>query len=571
MSRVPESPATQESLSAFLDAVRPPLDFLANAAAAAGRTQFPGRALAGRGRKLAESLGESARRRQLEELCGHLESYEEASAERRLELVVECRALVARLSGAEAPAKQSEVRPPRRRVGVPVVYRGTEGDVSKALEELARPVQFVRGVGPKRAAELGKFGIDTLEDLLYHLPFRYEDRRRVCTIAEVAVGQEAGIEGEILQLNERVVGRAKRRILEAVLRDSTGLLGLTWYHQVTYFKSRFRRGQRCLVYGRVERDPGGQKRIVHPDVDLSPQSSGGGILPVYNKPTAMSVTAMRKLVGQAMEDFAVLVPSVLPASIAGAAKIGDLSGALRAVHRPAAEDDVDELNQYRSPAHRSLVFDELFFLQLGLCLRRRSSARETGLEMTGKAKLTAALDAALPFALTAAQRRVIGEIATDMAASHPMHRLVQGDVGSGKTVVGLYAALIAIENGRQAAFMAPTELLAEQHFRTISGFAEKLGVRAELLTGDSSRAQRGSVQDGLHDGTVQIAVGTHALIQESVEMPHLGTRYHRRAAPLWGAPASCPAPSRGTERAAARHPADDRNTDTPHARHDRLR
>jgi ATP-dependent DNA helicase RecG len=240
------------------------------------------------------------------------------------------------------------------------------------------------------------------------------------------------------------------------------------------------------------------------------------------KPTTMTVGAIRKLVQQAVNEFAPLVPSALPESVARAARVADLPTALRAVHAPEADADADVLNAFGSGYHRSLVFDELFFLQLGLTLRRRATLRDAGIAMKGTGRLSGKLDELLPFALTGAQRRVIEEIRGDVAQPHPMHRLVQGDVGSGKTVVALYAALAAIENGHQAAFMAPTELLAEQHFRTVSPFAERLDVRAALLTGEMSRAEKSRVHQALGRREIDLVVGTHALIQEGVQVPALG-------------------------------------------------
>jgi ATP-dependent DNA helicase RecG len=391
-----------------------------------------------------------------------------------------------------------------------------------ALEQLGKPVQFVRGVGPRRADMLRRFGIENVEQLLYHLPFRYEDRRTVRTIREARPGEEAGIVGEIVQLSDRVVGRARRRILEGVLRDETGLLGLTWYNQVTYFRARYRTGQKCLVYGRVEQTPGGGKRIVHPEVDLDPGETGQGVLAVYNKPTTMTVAAMRKMVREAVNGFVDLVPSALPAEVAAAAGVTDLANALRGVHEPTADSDIDALNAFRSTAHRSLVFDELFFLQLGLALRRRSIVQEDGIRLEGSGTLTERLRSLLPFTLTGAQERVLADIRADMAQPHPMNRLVHGDVGSGKTIVALHAALIAIENGAQAAFMAPTELLAEQHFRTVSQYTENLGVRTVLLTGDCTRAEKTRIYAELERGDIKLVVGTHALIQEGVRIPALG-------------------------------------------------
>jgi ATP-dependent DNA helicase RecG len=496
-----------DTLEDFLAALRRPLEFLLNAPpATVARTHLPGVALALRARELADAFPGDLRRGVLESLAQRLESFESASADQR-------GALARQLwEGLESLAQ----RP------APPPYRVSKGDLHGAVEQLQRPVQFVRGVGPRRAELLRKSGIQTVEDLLFHLPFRYEDRRRVSRIGEACPGEEASFLGEIAQLTDRTVGRARRRILEGVLKDESGLLGLTWYNQVTYFRSRYRVGQRCLVYGRVERTPAGGTRIVHPEIDVAPDEAGPGILPVYNKPTTMTVGAMRKLVQQAVQDFADLMPSALPPQVTEPARLLDLAAALRAVHLPQADADVDELNAFRSEAHRSLVFDELFFLQLGLSMRRRETKRESGISMRGPGQLTNRLRAQLPFALTGAQERVLAEIQRDMAMPHPMNRLVQGDVGSGKTMVALMAALLAIENGYQAAFLAPTELLAEQHYRTVSWFSAALGISTVLLTGQVPRSEKAAILDGLAAGDTPLVIGTHALIQDKVRIKNLG-------------------------------------------------
>jgi len=507
---VESGPSTggRDSLDAFVAALRGPLDFLARASAAtAGRTHLPAQALAARARLLQAQVEQPWQRELLEALGHALERYEETGLTERTELIQHCRMLVEGLSRPSAP---------------PAPYRGTTGDPAVALQQLGRSVQYLPGVGPRRAEEFRKFGISTIEDLLYHLPFRYEDRRRVRKIGDLQVGEEASVIGELTHLSERTVGRAQRRILEGVLRDETGLLGLTWYHQMAYFRHRYRIGQRLLVHGKIERLPGQSKRIVHPEIDAQPDESGQGVLPVYNKPTTMTVGAMRKLVQQAVRTFAELVPSALPPWTAQTAGVAELGTALAQVHLPAPEANIQELNNFTSIGHRSLVFDELFFLQLGMALRRRAVIREMGRSLPRLGHLSDRLLQSLPFRLTAAQQRVLREIYADMAQPHPMHRLVQGDVGSGKTIVALFGALVAIENGYQAAFMAPTELLAEQHFSTIRPFAESLGVRTVRLTGECARQERARILSQLAAGEVQLVVGTHALIQEDVCFHKLG-------------------------------------------------
>jgi len=497
------------ALEEFLNAVASPLKFLATASAeTAARTRLPTAALAARGRVLLSCVSEGRVRHDLESLCRELAACEHVPPDGRAAHLNRCRTLVEQLRGAGW-----EEMPPYHRSG---------GDPADHLRALSQSVQFVRGVGPRRAEQLKRFGIATVEDLLYHVPFRYEDRRRLSTIRQLRLGETASVMGHIQHLAERYVGRMRRRILEGVLRDDTGLLALTWYHQVAYFRDRYRVGQRCLVHGKVEGGVGGTRRMVHPEIDLEPDLDARGILPVYSKPTNVSVGAMRKIIQQAAADWAERLPSVLPQTVSEAARITDLQHAMRLLHAPSGDADIDVLNDGRSGAHRSLVFDELFFLQLGMGLRRRAVEQESGLVLPDQGRLAGRLRQLLPFRLTGAQERVLRETEADMAAPHPMHRLVQGDVGSGKTIVALFAALRAIENGYQAAFMAPTEVLAEQHYSTIGMFAEALGISTTLLTGELSRAQRRAACGRIADGAVQLVVGTHALIQEGVAFKGLG-------------------------------------------------
>ena len=497
------------SIDDFLNALSSPLNFLAQAPAeAAARTRLPSHQLALQAQTLARTAGDADLRRDLEALSAELSAYDTTAPAERRASVDRCRTLIERVRRGVSPAATP--------------YQRSGGDPTEHLKALSQSAQFVRGVGPRYAEQFRKFGIQSVEDLLYHLPFRYEDRRSLSTVRQLRVGDVASVVGEIAHVAERYVGRNQRRILEGVLRDDTGLLALTWYHQVAYFRSRYQVGQRCLVHGKVEGGPTGQKRMVHPEIDLSTDLEGQGILPVYNKPTTTSVGVMRKIVQQAAADWAERLPSVLPEAVVRAARIVDLRQAMQLIHAPPRDAEVEALNSFRSLGHRSLVFDELFFLQLGMALRRRSVEIESGLALPQRGALTQRLEALLPFQLTGAQRRVLAEIYADMAQPHPLHRLVQGDVGSGKTIVALFAALVAIENGYQAAFMAPTELLAEQHFSTIHGLTSQLGVETALLTGELTRAQRRDLHARIQSGDVPLIVGTHALIQEGVTFKALG-------------------------------------------------
>ncbi|MGH3055501.1 MAG: DEAD/DEAH box helicase, partial [Gaiellaceae bacterium] len=291
---------------------------------------------------------------------------------------------------------------------------------------------------------------------------------------------------------------------------------------VSYFRNRYQVGQRCLVHGKVEGGPTTQKRIVHPEIDLSTDLEGQGLLPVYNKPTTTSVGVMRKIVQQAAVDWAERLPSVLPEAVVRAARVTDLRQAMRLIHAPSREGDVDALNAFRSLGHRSLVFDELFFLQLGMALRRRSVEIESGLTLARRDTLTSQLEALLPFRLTGAQQRVLAEVFADMAKPHPLHRLVQGDVGSGKTVVAFLAALHVIESGRPVAFMVPTEVLARQHAVTLRALAAPVSVPIELLTASTPAAERREIAARLKRGEALLVVGTQALLDDRIAIPELG-------------------------------------------------
>ncbi len=387
---------------------------------------------------------------------------------------------------------------------------------------LKKPVQYVKGVGPRRADQLARLGINTVEDLLYHIPFRYQDRREMRTIRDLATGEEGATVGQLVRMGRRFMAKRRRWVLEAVVRDETGFLFLMWYHQHRYFQQKYQIGQRVLLFGKVDLGMKGGKWMIHPDMELvDEEDETSRILPIYNKTTEMTVAAMRRLVHGAVDAYAELVPKGVPPEISARLGLMDLTEAIRYLHRPPVDADLKPLNEVSSEAHRALVFDELFYLQLGMALRRRNVVKEDGLSIV-PGMLATRLREVLPFRLTNAQERVLETIFRDMAAPHPMNRLVQGDVGSGKTMVAFSAALAALDSGFQVAFMAPTELLAEQHFRTLSPLADQLQISIELLTGDTKAKRKQQLYDMLERGEIEIVVGTHALIQESVKFRQLG-------------------------------------------------
>ncbi|HEY3303268.1 MAG TPA: ATP-dependent DNA helicase RecG [Candidatus Binatia bacterium] len=391
---------------------------------------------------------------------------------------------------------------------------------------LLTPLRFLKGIGPTRAEQLEGLGLKTVEDLLYHLPFRYEDRRAIRKIRQATVGREETFIGKLAAVSQRYVPKMRRRILTATLADETGLIGLVWYRVPPYMAQGLQKGRLLLVHGKVEPGIGAQKKIVHPEFEaLDPEDQGDKekVLPIYLRPAGIPLRTMRRWMIEALEKYAGYLPGFLPDSLVKKQGLVDLTRAMREVHRPEKTADLAALNGFASAAHRAIVFDEFFYLQLGLALRRKRRAAENGIAFGGEKKtLTRKMWEMLPFALTRAQEKVLREISLDMAAARPMQRLLQGDVGSGKTIVGWFAALRAIENGFQALWMAPTELLAEQHYLNLKGFAERLGVSAALLTGSLAARAKSEIVDKMKTGAIHFVVGTHALIQEEIQVPRLG-------------------------------------------------
>ena len=423
-----------------------------------------------------------------------------------LEGLVEPREDVARVAAAPAKGK--------------IVAEGLEAH----LRARAADVTEISGVGPARAKELVRFGLETVEDILYHLPFRYDDRRRIGTTADLVAGEAATVVLTLTGVQERLAGRTRRRFLRAVGRDERGAVELIWYHQLRYFGSRLKDGSRWLVHGRVERGYDLLHRIVHPELEEADEdpSSGVRIVPVYEKPTPMPASVMRRIVHAAVRKHAADIPDVLPPEIRARLRLEPLGRAFRRVHDPPPEEDPATLASGRSRWHRAIVFDEFFFVQLGLLLRKAAVASSCGIPFPAGGALRRRLLEQIPFALTGAQQRVLAEIEGDMGLPRPMHRLLQGDVGSGKTVIGVAAALGAIEAGYQAVLMAPTELLAEQHWQTVQRVASGLGVHLWTLTGETPAAERREALRALAAGEPGLAVGTHALIQEEVRFARLG-------------------------------------------------
>ncbi len=385
-----------------------------------------------------------------------------------------------------------------------------------------KPVTALRGVGESLAARLRALGVETTQDLLFLLPVRYEDRTRVVHLGEIRPGQRAAVEGEVL-LTE-IAFRGRRQML-CRISDGSGFLTLRFFHFTAQQHNGLARGVRIRCFGEARRGPNGVE-MVHPEYRrIGPDSANLGeehLTPIYPLTEGITQGRLRQLVGMALDQTAASdLADWLPPSILADSRLPSLREAVQYVHRPPADAPVDLLLEYRHPAQRRLAFEELLAHQLSLKLLRQRIQSDPGWPLAGDGALKARLLSALPFQTTQAQRRVLREIERDLALPKPMLRLVQGDVGCGKTVVAALAATRAVSLGRQVALMAPTELLADQHWQNFQRWFEPLGISVSLLTGRLTGKSRNAALESIRGGLAPVVIGTHALFQEGVEFASL--------------------------------------------------
>ena len=392
--------------------------------------------------------------------------------------------------------------------------------MSEAAEQ--RPVTSLRGVGAALAERLAKLGITRVQDLLFLLPTRYEDRTRIVPLGALKPGEHAVVEGEI-QLTE--VTYRRRRQLLCRISDGSGFLTLRFFYFTTVQHNAMARGLRLRCYGEVRRGPLGLE-MVHPEyrrANPDQEALAESLTPMYPATEGLTQPRLRMLIAQALGGAgnAIAVRDWLPADVQRSLKLPALRDALELLHRPPREQDHTQLLTGHHPAQRRLAFEELLAHQLSLRLRKLRTAADPGLPLEDHEGLVARLLAALPFRLTGAQQRACAEIDADLMGRHPMLRLLQGDVGCGKTVVAALAAARAIGSGQQVALMAPTELLAEQHWRSLSGWFKTLNLPVALLTGSQPARTRRSAEEAIASGEIQIVVGTHALFQKGINFAKL--------------------------------------------------
>ena len=466
---------------------------------------------------LAEQVRPSAIEAELLRLAQLFTDYEQLPPGMRAARVTEARAVIVRLDQAVDPAPPTSGRP---------IYRLSD-----------YPVQYVRGVGPKKAEALGRIGIQTVEDAVWMLPWRYEDRSQCRSISSLVPSESAMIEAQVQRTGSKMTNFKRRKLVEVVVADRTGSLHVIWFNQ-GYLAETFHVGQRLMLYGQVKPRNGRwtDLQMENPVFEILADAADsyrsdlthmGRIVPIYHARETKSrmllsdrLRAMMKII---VDQYGQGALEPLPLEMLRRRKLLSFGQAIRQVHFPPPGADLEELNRGRSPAHRRLAFEDFLLLELALGQKREEVRKESRvLTYDLASSLPAQLLAALPFRLTAAQLRVLQDIRQDLASPHPMNRLVQGDVGSGKTVVAVLAILAAVGSGYQAALMAPTEILAEQHYLTLQRLLKPLDVSCLLLTGGRGVKKREAALVAIAEGSAQVVLGTHALIQQDVRFKNLG-------------------------------------------------
>jgi ATP-dependent DNA helicase RecG len=408
--------------------------------------------------------------------------------------------------------------------------------------EPSTPVQYVKGIGPRLAEVLAAKDIATVDDLLHYLPFRYEDRLNPRSVAELRAGEMATVIAEVR--NSGLFRTRRMPIFQLTVGQGRTRLKCIWFN-AAYLQGRFQAGQVVALYGKVEEDREGELQIVQPQFellgDINEEGGAGAaekeaekraaasleigrIVPIYESTGQGKLTPrwFRRIIRGALENLNPNLPDAIPAAVRAHLSLVSPREALWKVHWPDAGESFADLQSSRTPAHIRMIFDELFFIELGLELKRREQKAQTGIAFQLNDGVREAIKKILPFHPTAAQKRVLKEIAADMQTPSPMRRLLQGDVGSGKTIVAFQAAIIAIENGYQVALMAPTEILAQQHYFSARQILERAGYRIVLLTGSLDEDRKRDVRRHIAQGNAQLVIGTHALIQDRVEFEKLG-------------------------------------------------
>ena len=394
------------------------------------------------------------------------------------------------------------------------------------VDFLQTKLQFLKGVGPRKAADLKRAGLVTVEDLLYRLPFRYEDRSRMQPIASLRAGARAAVLGEIRSAHLATTSRRGFKIFHAVVADASGSIRCKWMNQ-PFLADILKPHLQLVVFGDVKLDSSSGLHFLNPEFELvADDLSGvhtGRIVPFYEKTGMVTPNMQRKLVRQALDELPAEIVDVLPSDLRARRDLIPRRPALVEAHFPPNELSLEQLNAFRTAGQRRLIFEEFFLYQIGHAWRRHAAGTELKpFVLKVDDRIRASCAKILPFKLTPGQKQALREIVEDMQRPQPMNRLLQGDVGAGKTIVALRAAIVAMENGLQVAFMAPTEILAGQHYGTIAKLLAQSRFRVDLLTGSTPGLHKHTLHSHIERGTTNLVVGTHALVQESIKFHKLG-------------------------------------------------
>lgn len=385
-------------------------------------------------------------------------------------------------------------------------------------------VQFIKGVGPQRSLLLARLGIKTVQDVVFHFPARYEDRRDVRRIAELEEGTVQTVRGVVVSAVETRL-RFGKRMLTVVIKDETGILKALWFNlRSDYLSKKIKPQSNVVATGRVQTGRGEKfLEMPHPDVvvlDGEENETTGGIVPVYPLTEGINQSVMRKIISTALASSPP-APEILPESLVKRLGLAPRDEALRFLHSPPPDVDAGDLLRFRTPAHKRIIFEELFLVECAMAIiRSKNTETVPGVALDVTNEQVEGIISRLPFELTTDQRKTLDEIVADLRGAHPMNRLVQGEVGCGKTVLAAMASALTALNGRQTAIMAPTEILAEQHFKNILKMREAFNLEPVLLT--SAAKGKDEVRRKIGDGTAALVVGTHALLQHNVIFKNLG-------------------------------------------------
>ena len=391
------------------------------------------------------------------------------------------------------------------------------------------PLQFIKGVGPKRVVLLKKLQIETIADALFFLPFRYNDRGLVKKIIDLAPDKTVSFIGEIIDMGTKSISR-RRKIFEAIVQDDSGFICVKWFRfNKSYMTEKLKHGRKFFFSGKPTHNKrSGGLEVIHPDIDNIQDENQETleierILPFYHSTEGLNQKSLRKIIKNIVEGYNDYISEFLPKQILKRYKFPERRKAIRLAHFPPANSSIDLLKNFQSLAQKRLIFEEFFLIQLALAFKKRHiQLKEQGKPFKTRGEFIRKFLKLIKFDLTGAQKRVLREIMNYLEKEAPMNLLLQGDVGSGKTVIAVIALLTAVENNFQAALMVPTELLAEQHFLNISPFCNALGISIDLVTSTGTQREKSKARDRILDGTTQIVIGTHALIEKKIEFAKLG-------------------------------------------------